>query len=247
MERRLWRLNWREFAEAVEETDTVILPIGVVEAHGPHLPLGTDFMIPQWIAERIADELNALIAPPISYGVVSSLLAYPGSMTVSKDSFESYVRDVLVALTQNGLDRVIILNGHGSRDHVDALKSACKEAWIRYGTRCLIIHWWIYGEEISREILGSVGGHAGTEETAAIMAIDDSLVRTQDLREQIYLYRKGIEPIPAPGSILLYDENDSVEIPSRESAERFMMEVVSRISDEVRRVMKGWDLQEIGF
>ncbi len=88
----LWEeLNWAEFEKLVpEKYDTAILPVGTIEAHGV-APLGTDDLIPMEMAKRIADDLHAIIAPIVNHGITRTLLAYPGSLSVSADTFEKYV------------------------------------------------------------------------------------------------------------------------------------------------------------
>ncbi|RSN75925.1 MAG: hypothetical protein DSO07_10630 [Thermoproteota archaeon] len=248
MRREIWLMSWREFQEAAEETDIVILPVGVLEAHGPHLPLGTDFIVPQHLAELLASKLNALIAPAVPYGVVHSLLGYPGSISIGKDTLKNLIKDLIKGLASNGLDKVIILNGHGSRDHLDAISEACKETWKEDGVKSVVVNWWIYGEELSKEMFGSVGGHAGTEETAAIIAIDKSLVREEEeLSDQVYYTVRGLDPVPAPGSILIYDKEDRAYIPDAETSRKFVQELVSRMAEELKKIIKGWDIQEIGI
>ena len=89
----LWEeINWAEFGKLVpDKYDTVIIPVGTIEAHGVS-PLGTDNLIPMEIASRIAGDLNAIIAPAVNYGVTSTLLAYPGSVTVSSETFQKYMK-----------------------------------------------------------------------------------------------------------------------------------------------------------
>ncbi|MGD8628216.1 MAG: creatininase family protein, partial [bacterium] len=98
MERRLQYLNHREFKGIVpEKIDTVIVPVGTIEAHGV-TPLGTDNMIPSAMAGPIAGEIDALIAPVVNYGVTHGLLGHPGSLTIRRDVFKDYMRDVLGGL-----------------------------------------------------------------------------------------------------------------------------------------------------
>ncbi len=245
VERRIWRLSWPELAEATLERDLAILPVGVVEAHGPHLPLGTDFIIPTWLAERLADELDAMIAPTIPYGNVESLSGYVGSMSIGPDVLEGLVYDVVRSLAESGFSRIILLNGHGGSRHLDALKSAIRRAWRDLGVKTVLVNWWILGSEAAREVLGSVGGHAGTEETAAIMVVDPSLVKRSLFdRSEVYLYEEGIDPYPSPGSILLYSGDDRAELPDEGAAEAFMERLVSDLSEKIRRILMGWDGQE---
>ena len=93
MQRHIEKLTYIEVGKLIEKgNDTVILPIGTIEAHGPHLPLGTDVIIPSSIAEKLAEAIDGLIAPPIYYGITRSLLAYSGSLTVPQDVFKQYVK-----------------------------------------------------------------------------------------------------------------------------------------------------------
>ena len=80
MERRLQNLNWKEVRDILMEKRGVILPVGTMEAHGC-ANLGTDITIPEYIAEKVADNLDLLIAPSINYGITRTLLPYPGSST----------------------------------------------------------------------------------------------------------------------------------------------------------------------
>ena len=85
--RRMEDLTWQRFGELVpRRIDRVLVPVGTMEAHGV-LPLGTDTLIPARLAERLAPDLDALVAPAMPYGLTSSLLAYPGSMTLERRTF----------------------------------------------------------------------------------------------------------------------------------------------------------------
>ena len=87
MSHNLTDLTWEAFREQVpSKTDLVMIPIGTIEAHGA-IPLGTDNIIPQALARDLAPRFDALVAPPVTYGVTNSLLPYPGSTTVSSETF----------------------------------------------------------------------------------------------------------------------------------------------------------------
>ncbi len=244
-ERRIWLLTWREFKEALEDTDLVILPMGVCEAHGNHLPLGTDFIIPEWIAERLAEELNALIAPPIRYGVVTGLSGYWGSMSVSETTLEALTYDVLTELSNNGFERVIILNGHGGSGQVRAITNAMKRAWKDLGLRSVMVMWWELSQDITGELFGGSGGHAGVDETAMVMAVDPELVKGDMEKDEIYKLRRGISPTPMPGSILSYDEVFVSTIPPPDKAEEFAKRLLEKLKEEIEKVLDGWDRQDM--
>ena len=126
MEKRIKYLNHIEFAKLVPETyDTVLLPVGTMEAHGV-IPIGTDILIPEAMAERIADEVDLLVAPTIPYGITHSLYDHPGGVTITDEVFEAYVYDVVESLANTGFEKVIVLNGHGGQ--INELQKTLYEA-----------------------------------------------------------------------------------------------------------------------
>ncbi|HDD69214.1 MAG TPA: creatininase family protein, partial [Candidatus Korarchaeota archaeon] len=105
MERRLWLLSWKELKDVTRKVRFVALPIGVVEAHGPHLPLGTDFIIPNYLSTVLVEKLNGLLAPPIPYGVTTSLTGFPGCLSIEPETLRRLVFEVLRSLRRSGFDK----------------------------------------------------------------------------------------------------------------------------------------------
>lgn len=247
VERRMWLLTWKEFRKALEDTDLAILPMGVNEAHGNHLPLGTDFLIPEWIAEQLAEEFNALIAPPVRYGVVTGLSGYWGSMSIKEGTLESLTYDILVQLANNGFERVIILNGHGGSGQVRAITNAMRRAWRELGLKTVMVMWWELDSDLVKEFFGGSGGHAGIDETAMIMAVNPGLVKEDMDRDEIHELKHGLSPIPMPGSILSYNDEFVIGIPSPERAKEFANKLLDRLKEEIGKILDGWDKQDIFF
>ncbi len=107
----------------------VILPVGVVEEHGAHLPLGLDSFAAEAYSEAAAPHLeekgyDVVIAPTISYGVAHQALDFPGTLTLQPDTLRSLVVDIGSSLARHGLDRLVILNGHRDLSHMKALDEA---------------------------------------------------------------------------------------------------------------------------
>src|SRR5687768_9974624 len=172
-ERRLSRLNWMEMGERVpREIETVIVPVGTLEAHGI-LSLGTDNEIPSRLSEAVAERLNALVAPAIPYGVTAHLGALPGGTHIPAAAFTDYVTAVLTALTHQGFRNLIVMNGHGG--NTDALKEAARRVHEETGGFLAVFNWWSECQPLSEEVLGAPGGHAGVDETAAMLPIAGTL------------------------------------------------------------------------
>ena len=113
-----------EVKEQIQRIRTAILPIGAVEAHGPHLPLVTDNILAEKLAERVAEETEAFILPTLPYGQVWSLRNFPGSITVSNESLIAMLVDIGVSLFKQGIKLFVMINGHLGNQ--PALKDAAR-------------------------------------------------------------------------------------------------------------------------
>ncbi len=109
----LEEFTWQEVESRRNEVkNTIIIPVGSVEQHGAHLPLGTDTYAAISIAERTAEKEDCLIAPPIYYGWSPHHMVLPGTVTVRPEILVELVYDVLESLAQHGFHRFVLLNGH---------------------------------------------------------------------------------------------------------------------------------------
>ena len=109
----------------------VIVPVGVVEEHGAHLPLGMDSFAAEVYAASAAPHLEAsgyqvVIAPTINYGVARAAIDFPGTLSLEPDTLRSMVVEIGRSLARHGLSRVVILNGHRDKHHMKALDDATK-------------------------------------------------------------------------------------------------------------------------
>jgi creatinine amidohydrolase len=107
----------------------VILPVGVVEEHGAHLPLGLDSFAAEVYAEAAAPHLEekgyeVVIAPTISYGVARAAIDFPGTLSLEPETLRSLVVDIGRSLARHGLARLVVLNGHRDLSHMRALDGA---------------------------------------------------------------------------------------------------------------------------
>ena len=239
MEREIARLNWVDFREAARNIGGAIMPIGTVEAHGS-ANLGTDITIPEYLARRIADELDLLIAPTVNYGITRTLLPYPGSLAVSPEAFERYVYEAAESLIKTGFEWILFLNGHGG--HNDELASVARRLWKETGGRSIVLHWWEFCDPVTREVFGEPGGHSGLDETYMVMAADPELVSGENYDPSMeYLVREGVYPYPKPGTVLLYEEGKGSPRFDPEDARRYADAVTEEIVGYLGKVLDSWE------
>jgi creatinine amidohydrolase len=120
------------------ETDNrILLIIGATEQHA-YLSLMTDILIPSRIALAVAARTPILIAPPLNFGISERFVEFPGTISLSQQTFDSVLSEVVVSLMMHGFRRFFILNGHGGNRLPQRLEDLCMEGSIR-----LIWHdWW---------------------------------------------------------------------------------------------------------
>lgn len=110
-------LRWEEhtFPEAralVDRVDAVMIPVGAIEQHGPHLPLNVDTVIAQAVAEAVSAETGVPVVPPVSIGVSASHGDFPGTLTVRPETMIGYLTDVLDSLYASGVRQFVTISGH---------------------------------------------------------------------------------------------------------------------------------------
>jgi len=236
-------LSWEQFRERVPAScDLAIVPVGTIEAHGA-IPLGTDTIIPEALAARLAPGWNALIAPAVAYGVTNSLLPYPGSTTVSSSTFRAYLFEAAAGLVDAGFRRVVILNGHGGQS--EEVAEVVARLWNEKRAFSVAVEWWGFAEAATQEIYpGTVSGHAGVEETAMVLAAAPDLVdrhRATVIRR--FARRHGLRARPFPASIILDRPEASTEgapVLDPAKAKAFFDRVVGSIDASIAEVFAGW-------
>ena len=169
-----WELTWPEF-ERVDKT-VALLPTGIVEAHGPHLPLGTDALMVTYIAEETARRTNVLLLPTVWYGNTYVLDKFPGTISISNETLYRLYLDIFREVARNGVKYLVVVNGHGG--NVDALSMAAKDAARETKLTVILVNWWIdLAKETRRRVLETPEGHAAEDETSEVWAAYPQLVK----------------------------------------------------------------------
>ncbi len=167
-----------EVAAFLEHHQTVIVPTGSTEQHGPHGPLLTDVLVPQEVARRVAPVVGALVAPSINYALSYPHVGFTGVVHIRIPTFMALIEDLCASLAAIGFKRIVFLNGH--YDNTYAIAYACAAAADRLpaGTRAFPINYWdgMTANEAGEFFGPSTGLHANRGETSAVLAINPALV-----------------------------------------------------------------------
>jgi creatinine amidohydrolase len=125
-----WASLTSDELKALDRNLPVIVPLGLIEAHGHHLSLGLDNETAAYFSRRVAEATGAILAPPLYYGFADAMREYPGTLGLTVGTLSLVIRDVAEALCYQGFMKQIYLSGHGAN------KIACDlafyKAWERY-------------------------------------------------------------------------------------------------------------------
>lgn len=162
-----------------------IVPVGSTEDHGDHGPLWTDVYIPLEVARRAAADLDALVGPPIPFGLAPDHRGAHGVVTLRLDTFAALVRDVCESLAECGFRRIVLLNGHYVNSWALAYATAQFAERLPEGTRVYPFPYWqALPPERAAAYLGPAAGlHANVGETSAVLAIDPALCDMERVRD----------------------------------------------------------------
>jgi creatinine amidohydrolase len=177
--------TWIEAQELLSGDAVALLPIGCTEPHGPHLPLDTDVTIALAQARRAAELLaaervTALVLPPIAYGVTNYTDGFAGRVTIRPGTLWALVEDVITAVEQEGVRRIVLVNGHLEPAHVAVLRGVILDHASRTGTKAHAIL-----ADVSRRRWAATLGeefqsgdcHAGRYESSIVLHADEASVR----------------------------------------------------------------------
>jgi creatinine amidohydrolase len=165
-------MDSRTFERRLASNPLVIVPVGALEAHGPHLPLGADQIQAEVTALALADRVDALVAPTIAYGSAPGARKFPGTVSLSMAQLETHAEGVLDELARSGVRRLLVLSGHGERGHMAALREAGEHAVRAHpGTRAVVLCDYDFVYELRGKESPATDGHAGLLETSRVLAL----------------------------------------------------------------------------
>ena len=198
--RRITHMTWQEFA--ARKDHILILPIGSTEQHGPHLPLSVDTVIAEHFADLLADEIDGVVAPVLSYGYKSKPRSgggplFPGTIDLNGQTLQNLLLDLLIEFAADGYSKIFIMNAHFENEAFveEAMDLASRKVGDQ--ARFVMSNWWdpvpqAKIDELFDEVPfpGWALEHAAITETSLMMYFAPELVREDKI--------ENIRPITPP-------------------------------------------------
>lgn len=203
----------------------VIVPIGSIEQHGPHLPLGTDSLLVGRIALKVGEKTGCSVTPTLSFGISEEHMDFKGTISLSPDSFKAMVFDVCKSLQRHGVDRQHIINYHGgNKKYLLELIPEMKAVGIDVS---------LHG------VLGRLGkfDHAGEIETSLMLYLFPEKVRGDKIKKFRYNIPTGekwrVKDCSETGVI-----GEAMEASAEKGGEYFNR-IINEIVEEIQNDLNG--------
>ena len=221
-----------------------VLPIGSIEPHNFHLPYGTDAINVKYIAEKMCERAynngaKVLLLPTIPYSVNSNMNEFPFAMNIDQSTVNQVITDLLVTLEKDGIEKLLVLNGHGGNRF---------EAWQRsmYGKTKIFItvmDWWAPAHKEEKEIFEEGGFHANEMETSVDLVTVPELVHLEDADDgetnetRFEAVNKGWAKITPPWHLLTKNTGwGNPKKGTKEKGEKFLEIVIERGSKFIKEL-----------
>jgi len=210
-----------------QDAKIAVLPVGSFEQHGDFLPLATDTIVAQLIADRIATDHRLLLLPPVTMSCSHEHSGFAGTISVSASTVIAQIADIRASLSAQGIDKLVIVNGHGGNNF---LANVVVEANAR--SRCLTLFpiredWDRARQDSKCSSNHSQDMHAGELEVSLLLHADAALVRDGYQKSDHLAWPR---PYLAVTGMRGYTETGVIGLPSEGSAEkgRAILESLSR-------------------
>jgi creatinine amidohydrolase/Fe(II)-dependent formamide hydrolase-like protein len=168
----LSELTWEDAKNAFERTQTVMMPLGSTEQHGPHLPLGADWIEADGLAKAVTSRADVITTQIIPVGLSEHHMDFPGTLTVTREHYKNFIMDISECLIRWGAKRFVFLSEHGG--NLDALSEVALTLRTKYGALSAIPQWWEIVPEFNKQ---PTMQHAGYAEVAYVASIRPDLVK----------------------------------------------------------------------
>ncbi|WP_163504704.1 creatininase family protein [Fodinicola acaciae] len=176
--RNLGEMGWTEAREAAEKNPVVLLPVGTIEQHGPHLPLHEDSIVAEYVAKAVAEATDALVLPTMMYGHSPTFRGYAGTINLRHETLTAVITDICDELIRHGFRRIVIVNNNGG--NTSPVATAAVDLRARHGVLIGTVYPWSLGYQLMRDQYDDPAiayGHGAEPELSAMLAMFPEQVR----------------------------------------------------------------------
>lgn len=223
-----WSQLTSDEVAALDRALPVIIPLGLVEAHGPHLATSVDLDTADYFARRVAENTGAILLPLLPYGFADEMAEYVGTLGLRADTMAAVVTDISSHLCAHGFKRQVFLSGHGANKLPTEM--AFYRVWEKYPD--LQVAYWNYWTEAGFTKIS----HADKGETEIALAVGTKahMERVKDFKVNKPWYRLRSRHALNPGSGGINGEPTKADL---KEGERVRDEIVRILSDKVRLII----------
>ncbi|NPA53048.1 MAG: creatininase family protein [Aquificae bacterium] len=239
----LENLSYVEVEGYLSEKDIILIPIGSTEQHSPYGLIGTDFITAEAIAREVGKRMDILVAPTLPYGMSQHHMAFPGSVTLSPETFILVIKDLINSFLSHGFNRIVFINGHGG--NINSVNVAFEQ--LKYeGRRGIfkLISWFLLPEiqEIEKALFGDKNGLHATPSEISIT----KYLRPKEFSTKAHV-EKNIEKIETYWPLnkdefkKVYPDgrmNSAPWLAKEKYGKLIMEEAVKIIEEEIRHILK---------
>jgi creatinine amidohydrolase len=183
-------LAWPDAEEAVKSEKVVLLPLGSLEQHGPHLPLDTDTVTAFEVCRRIGQRVpgSVVVLPPVHYTPAELSMGFSGTVDIEPTHFIDYLYDICSSLVKHGFRRIIMVSGHGINPPFMSIVS--QMVTNRNEALCAGVAYFDFARDKVRKIV-THGSHACEFETSMMLALRPENVKMKRARREWNIYMGG--------------------------------------------------------
>ncbi len=253
---RYEEFTWPEIRELVESQPVVVIPVGTIEQHGPHLPLVTDVCTATEMSRLAVEQcMHSVLMPSVSYAFNEHHLDFPGTIAIDTHPFINYVVDIGKSLAHHGFRKILLVNGHGS--NVPFMDIAARTITNKTEAICALVSWWtLIPQDVLKKVRESEfpGGMAhGCElETSVMLHLRPDLVQMEKAEKDMHFESSNFiwwdlqhpSPVTFQEWFSRYSKTGTVGDPTKATAEKGRIvcdAVISRLSE----LLVEWRLREI--
>ena len=242
MENRVKCMSWTEFDERRKTTKTVIIPSGAVEVYGPHLPLGSDILVANKLAEMIAERVGGVVAPCLEIGQSHTLYGFPGTMYCRPENLKAVYRDICESFIKWGFDKIFVLNTH--LHNTFPLNELLEDLEEEYGVTCGLVGWWQYIGKICDGVFETPNphGHASEAGTSVMLHLFPEFVNLEKAPDTQSLFKDDFTNITKYATYDKYSETGTLGNATAGTAEKGKIIVergVNEICTFIKEYLKG--------